>query len=362
MIQLFKEWVNRYFSDPQVIILAFLLLLGFFVVFFLGNTLAPFFASLVIAYLLEGIVQWFEKFHVPRMVSVVLVFMLFLVFMVLLLVGLLPLLSRQVAQFFQEVPAMVARGQKALLLLPQKYPEIVTEEQIRQVISALNTELTRTGQYILSISLASVKGIIAILVYMILVPLMVFFFLKDKTKIIQWGTKFLPENRKLAAEVWYEVNQQVTNYVRGKIWEILIVGMVSFFTFKLLGINYTLLLSVFVGLSVIVPYIGATVMYLPVILISWFQWGWSMDFFYAVLAYSIIQALDGNLLVPLLLSEVVNLHPIAIIAAVLVFGGFWGIWGLFFAIPLATLVHSVIKAWFSKRNVPVHAEKETATG
>jgi putative permease len=64
-----------------------------------------------------------------------------------------------------------------------------------------------------------------------------------------------------------------------------------------------------------------------------------------MIAYAIIQALDGNLLVPLMFSEVVNLHPVAIILAILVFGGLWGFWGIFFAIPLATLVKAVINAW-----------------
>ena len=58
-----------------------------------------------------------------------------------------------------------------------------------------------------------------------------------------------------------------------------------------------------------------------------------------------IQALDGNVLVPLLFSEAVNMHPVAIIAAVLVFGGIWGMWGVFFAIPLATLVKAILYAW-----------------
>lgn len=61
--------------------------------------------------------------------------------------------------------------------------------------------------------------------------------------------------------------------------------------------------------------------------------------------YSVIQALDGNVLVPLLFSEAVNLHPIAIILSVLVFGGLWGFWGVFFAIPLATLVKALYNAW-----------------
>jgi len=84
---------------------------------------------------------------------------------------------------------------------------------------------------------------------------------------------------------------------------------------------------------------------IPVAMIAFFQWGWGPEFAYLMLAYGIIQALDGNVVVPLLFSEAVNLHPVAIIVAVLVFGGFWGFWGVFFAIPLATLVKAVLNAW-----------------
>ena len=106
-----------------------------------------------------------------------------------------------------------------------------------------------------------------------------------------------------------------------------------------------MLLGLLVGLSVIVPYIGAVVVTVPVLLVGWFQWGWSSEFAWMATVYFIIQALDGNILVPLLFSEVVNLHPVAIIVAVLVFGGLWGFWGIFFAIPLATLVQAILFAW-----------------
>jgi putative permease len=79
--------------------------------------------------------------------------------------------------------------------------------------------------------------------------------------------------------------------------------------------------------------------------VGYFQFGFEPGFFWVVGAYGVIQLLDGNLLAPLLFSEVVNLHPVAIIVAVLFFGGIWGFWGVFFAIPLATLVQAVIKAW-----------------
>jgi len=85
-----------------------------------------------------------------------------------------------------------------------------------------------------------------------------------------------------------------------------------------------------------------------VALIAYFQWGWGGDMAYALIAYAAIQIFDGNILAPLLLSGVVNLHPVAIIISVLMFGGLWGVWGVFFAIPLATLVNTLIKTWLLK--------------
>lgn len=345
MIEILRKLFRHYFSDPQVIMLGFLLILGFVVVFSLGGMLMPVFISIIIAYLLEGMVSVFERFRVPRIVAVIVVFSLFMTCLLILILWLLPLLSRQIGQLLQDLPSMIASTQKVLMQLPDKYPEVISKTQIIQINDYLTTELTRLGQYLLSVSLASVRGIITFLVYLILVPLMVFFFLKDKTVIIEWARSFLPEERKLAGEVWTEVNQQIGNYVRGKIWEILIVWGVTYVTFILLKVPFTMLLSLFVGLSVLIPYIGATVMFFPVGLIAFFEWGWGAQFAYTMIALGIIQALDGNLLVPILLSGVVNIHPIAIIVSVLLFGGLWGLWGLFFAIPLATLFHAVSKAW-----------------
>jgi putative permease len=182
-------------------------------------------------------------------------------------------------------------------------------------------------------------------VYALLIALLVFFFLKDKALIGHWVGRYLPRDRGLVQEVWHEMDLQIGNYVRGKILEIIIVGVSSWIVFALMGLNYAILLGLLVGLSVLVPYVGATLVTIPVAITAFFQWGWSTEFFYLLLAYGIIQAIDGNVLVPLLFSEAVNLHPVAIIVAIIVFGGFWGFWGVFFAIPLATLVKAVLNAW-----------------
>jgi len=344
-MQFLAQWFRRYFSDPQIVFLSVSLLTLLAIVLTMGHMLTPVIASIVLAYLLEGIVGVLERHNWPRLVRVGLVVVLFMLFVASILLGVLPLALRQVSDLVQQLPTMLTKGQQALMQLPVRYPELVTIAQIEEVISAIGREIGTYGQRILSVSLSSVVGVITVLVYLILMPLLVFFFLKDKGLIIAWFRRYLPKHRAIASTVWRDVDRQISNYVRGKFWEILIVWAVSFITFSAFGLNYAMLLALLVGLSVIIPYIGASVVTLPVVLIAWFQWGWGTEFIWLTIAYLIIQALDGNVLVPLLFSEVVNLHPVAIIVAILVFGGIWGFWGVFFAIPLATLVQAILSAW-----------------
>ncbi|MGB5201295.1 MAG: AI-2E family transporter, partial [Sedimenticolaceae bacterium] len=245
----------------------------------------------------------------------------------------------------QQLPSMISAGQEALMRLPERFPEVISPQQAEEILDAVRREIGSYGQDVLSLSVSSVVGVLTILVYLVLMPMLVFFFLKDKDVIMRWVGSFMPGARGLANQVWIEVDRQIGNYVRGKFWEIIIVWAASLLAFSFFGLQYAMLLAVLVGFSVVVPYVGATVVTFPVVLVAWFQWGWGPDFVWVTVAYLVIQALDGNLLVPLLFGEVVNLHPIAIIVAILVFGGLWGFWGVFFAIPLATLVNAVLRAW-----------------
>ena len=358
MLEIFREWKDRHFSDPQRIILGFMLLVGAALIYVLGGLLAPVMISIIIAYLLEGLVSLLKRFRLPRLAAVCIVFAVFMIGMLVMILWLLPLTVKQVSQLVQQLPGMLATVQSRMNELPTRYPELISETQVRQVIDYLNTSLTAMGRRVLTLSLASVVGLMHLVVYLVLVPFKVFFLLKDKDMILAWGRRFLPDNMDLTESVWQEANVQVTNYIRGKGWELLIIWGMSYVVFKSLGLEFSLLISMFVGLSVIIPYIGVTVMGFVMALVAFIQWGWSHEFASAMVAYLVIQIFDGNLLAPLLLSGVVNLHPVAIVVAVLLFGGLWGLWGLFFAIPLATLINAVIKAWVVKREHQAEAPVE----
>ena len=344
-MNLLTSWFRRTFADPQVVILGIVLVVGIVVVFGLGRMLAPVFASIVVAYLLEAAVVQLQRTGLPRLASVTLVFLLFLTSLFFLLFGLVPMLTRQLTQLVQQIPNYISQGQDLLLQLPQRYPQMVSEEQVQNLINSVGNELAVAGQQFLTWSLTSVGNVVGLLVLLVLIPVLVFFMLKDKRLLIDWFKGYLPTDRHLVSTVWADVEAQIANYVRGKAGEIVIVGAVSYITFISLGLQYSALLATMVGFSVLIPYIGAAVVTIPIAFVAYFQWGWGWDFGQVIIAYAIIQALDGNVLVPLLFSEALNLHPVAIIVAILVFGGLWGFWGIFFAIPLATVVQAVLKAW-----------------
>ncbi|NLV24123.1 MAG: AI-2E family transporter [Deltaproteobacteria bacterium] len=340
-----SDWYRRIIADRQLMTLLLLLLICLVSLLLFGDMLVPLFASLVIAYLLEGPVQGVQRLGLPRLAAILLVFGFFLTFLFLCFFWLAPLLIRQISQLIQQLPMMISQGQKALLALSERYPGLFSPEHIGDIAAVLRAEMGRFAQQMLSFSLASVLGLFTLLVYLVLMPILVFFFLKDKQRLLGWVAGFLPAERSLAHQVWHEVNLQIGRYIRGKFMEILIVWSASYVTFKLLGLNYAMLLGLLTGLSVLIPYVGVAVVALPVALVAYFQWGLSRELSYVLIAYAVIQLIDGNILATLLLSEAVNLHPVAIIAAILFFGGIWGFWGVFFAIPLATLINAVIKAW-----------------
>lgn len=344
-MQIINKLFKKYFSDPEAVILSLVLLAGLVVVIFLGKMLTSFFAALIIAYLLEGLVARLEKYKIPHWVAVIIVYLLFLTIVIVSLFLLLPLLWQQTVALLTELPGMVTKSQAMLLALPEKYPEVFTSQQVTQVLAQFKIEIGHFGQRVLSMSVGFIPNIIQIIVYLVLVPLMVYFLLMDRDTLVGSFTKILPEKRGLLSNIWREVNQQFGNFVRGKVLEMVIVAIFAYAGFAILHLNYAMLLAVLCGVSVLIPFIGVTIVTIPVEVIAYTQFGWSTNFAYITIFYALIMVLDGNVLVPLLFSEAVNLHPIMILLAVLFFGGIWGFWGIFFAIPLATVVKAIYNAW-----------------
>lgn len=344
-LEVISGWINRYFSNEEAIYLVVLLAVVFLLLFTLGGVLAPVLTGLVVAFLLDGLVKRCVAWGLPEGVAVYAVFVVFLGAMVGLVLFVVPLIGQQLRALIGGLPGAFEQVRTLLMDFAESSPGFVTTTQVDQWLSTLTNELASLSGTLLNTLLNEFSEVVALLLYAVIVPFSVFFFLKDRKELIAWFLSLLPAERPLLNRVGTEMNDQLANYVRGKFAEIIIVGSVTFVTFTFFELNYAALLAVLVGLSVLIPFVGAAVVTIPVALVATVQFGWSLTFGAVFGAYLIIQFLDGNVLVPLLFSNAVNLHPITIVSAVLAFGGLWGVWGVLFAIPLATLVKAIYTAW-----------------
>lgn len=341
----------RIFTDPRMLVLIAVFLLIVAVVAVLGQILLPVFIALLFAYALEGGVQRLLRLGLRRGVAITGVYLSFLLLYCAILLGPLQLAVRQAANLSRELNRL------EVMQLDQLYAEwiqllenFVGVEISTDLLPALVERLQLSPDLILQQAFSAVGGATTWLIYLSLIPLLVGFLLVDKESLLQATRRLLPKNLQLVQQIWHEMELRMANYVRGKLWEILVVGAVAWVIFASFGSNYAAVLSVVTGFSVLIPYVGAFTVGVLVFLLGYAQWDFSAILLWFMIAYAILQFLDGNILAPLLFSEAVALTPTTILIGIIIFGGLWGIWGVFFAIPLATLAKALASTWIEFRD------------
>ena len=347
MFDYLKGFFRNYFYEEEQFAALFLLIIAGVLLYFIGSTITPIFVSILIAYLLNGVMNFFEGKNYSKKTAFYFSFTIFLVFYLIVLVS-LPYVTGQIASLINELPAIVAFVQNLFDNLIIRYPNFFTTEQVEEIFASSTSFIPSIAEQVLIQLNTGFSAIMNALIFLILTPILVFFFLKDKSEMLSYVTYFLPNKRILLSQIWSDLNTQLFGYVRGKALEMIIVGSVTTLAFLILGVNYSVILGILVGMSVLIPLFGAILVTIPVVAIGLFQWGLDTPFFIFLFVYLLIQILDGNVLFPLLMGNEVNLHPVLIILAILVFGGIWGFWGLLLAVPIATLIRAVFKVWPKK--------------
>ncbi len=342
------SWYRRYFSRPEAV--ALVVIAGTAMVVFktMGNILIPIIVSAVIAYVLKGVVKLLEEMGCSFAAAVTLTFSFFIGFLLLFLLWFLPIFWNEILRMVADIPHMLQRMRELIFKMCSAFPplaSLISMDSLQQSLVPFNNYILNFGRYVVTFSLTSLANIATLCVYLILVPLLVFFFLRDGKEITLWLSNFLPRQRGVLEKLWCEFRLKLHCYIYGKFIEILVVAIVSIIAFGMLGLRHAVLLGTLAGLSVLVPYVGIVVISIPIVIIAMVQWGITESFFYLLLVHVTISVLDANLLVPLLFSEAMDLHPLAIILAVLIFGNLFGFWGIFFAIPLVTMAHLLVKLW-----------------
>lgn len=333
----------KFFDDAELNKLFIVSLFLLLALWLFAAELAPLLAGVLIAYILESAVQRLLRMGIRRSIAAAIAVSA----AAGIVIAAFYALPRQMQGLSGDLPKLQESAAQMLgainLLLPEEL--VITDRELALKAGALAGDI---GSYLLENTVAVARDVFSTFVYLVVIPLFVFFLLKDKNLLLSSAQKHLPSSV-VFGDLWRRVDEQFGAYLRGKLMEAGIVGAVSWLAFLLLGVQHSLPLAVMIGLSVFVPFVGAVAVTVPVIALGFLQFGWSTEFAQMMAVYTIIQILDGQVLVPLLFSGVVRMHPVTIFAAIIFFGNLWGFLGVFFAIPLASLIKSVVAVMDARR-------------
>lgn len=347
MIKKFSDWINHLFSDSDVNKLLLVIAVFSAVLWLFVSELAVILGGILIAYVLEGPVQALQRrFNMSRTQSVVIVIITAMVVCIISFYA-LPRFLLELRQLGDRIPQT---GQTLTLMVEKLNTILPAEAQLDQAaIGGKVAELTgQLATYFINNLVSYAGNIFSLILYVILLPLLVFFLLRDKAHLMGYMRQFMPRST-IFTELWEQIDEQFGSYIRGKILEAWIVGASTWIVLLLFKMEYALALAIMVGLSVFIPFVGAIAVTFPVVMFAYLQFGAGPTFLWIVLLYGIIQAIDGQILVPLLFSEVIKIHPVALFTALIFFGNLWGVLGIFFAIPLASLIKCTITVIMKRR-------------
>lgn len=344
---------TRIRKSPTALTL-FLILIGGILFYFLSSPLAPFFAAIVVAYLLNGPVNYLESLRIPRIVAITLIFIVIMALLIIVLFWLLPLFIQQLTNLLADIPFYTREIRAYIYELQEQHQEFINTTYGQQILDRVSTETEKLIADFISLVLSAITGTISNVVNQLIIIFLAFFFLKDKDYLRTWFVKYLPGNRELVLNILYDIDKQMGNFVRGKLAVILILWGFTTVAFSLTGLNYSLFWGFLTGLSTLVPYFGPIVVSIPIFLVAFLQFGTLWGLIKISLIYIIFQTIEGNILTPFITGKTTHIHPIAVILSILICNHLWGFWGVVFSVPIAIFIKSVLthitEAWAVEKN------------
>ncbi len=236
MLEEINNLFKKIFSNEETLVFSVLLISAFLIMFFLGSILTPFLISIIFAYLLIGMQSRFESLGIKSSIALFLTYSIFLLLGITLMVWLAPLVYQQLQAIVLEVPKWLSSFRLFAQDIPSKYPDLVSSDQITVFLESLSGQITTLSQDFIKASIAGIQNTATIAINLILLPILVFFFLCDRESIISGFLSILPKERSMLKNVWVEMDEQLSNYARGKAIEIVIVGSAAAIIFMYFGL------------------------------------------------------------------------------------------------------------------------------
>jgi sporulation integral membrane protein YtvI len=324
-----------------------ILTLLIYLIYLLRGILLSFILAVILAYLLNPLVKFLERYRFSRVHAIIIIYFIFIITILLLGFYALPLIVRELNTFIHEIPTYTHQIQNLAQNFYHNYRQIAIPESVRQVIN----ESIHKGETILLQTIRQVaQGIISLfsqILNIIIAPVLTFYILKDAEHINKRILALVPPGyRHELLALWREIDHVLTGFIRGHFLVAFIVGLLSTIGLAMIGMHFYLLLGIIVGIADLIPYFGPIIGAAPTIMLALLQ-----SHILAIKALFIIlvvHQLEGNIIAPKILADSVGLHPLVIIFALLAGGTLYGIVGLLIAVPLVAILRILINHVYKK--------------
>lgn len=301
---------------------------------------APVLLSLILYYLLDPIVNYFEKKGIKRIYSIIGIVIILLLLIGAFSVWAVPRIYSQTASLVSDFPQHVENFNQTLQNLASGTPlessikEVFgsLEDVVFQIINTLSNSLGDFQSFIGDL-FSTVSGFFVIL---FTAPIITFFLLKDAHHFHGYFLKLLPPKfRDDSNELGAILNSQVGDYLKGQFIVALANGVIVFIGFLIIGMPYSLPLAILVTVTSVIPYIGPFIAFVPCAVIAVLH---SFQMLIGLIIVWIVeQILNGNIIEPKVLGDQLKVHPVTIVLVLLVMGNLFGLFGLVFGIPTYTI-------------------------
>jgi len=333
--------INNLLKNQQFMFLVTVILAGFISLWVVGDLSTPILASIVLALLFRPMQVYFIKIGIPERLSVFITFLIVVILALVFFLIFIPLFINEATRYWNELPNLVVISEPLLDLLGQYNAPIESIEGAQSFLS----EIAGYASDAVSFTISRLQDTANLLLTIILVPIFLFFWLWDTDTLSSGFSKLVPKKRKFLTRVWNETNTNFQSYFKAKFVEVFVVAVSGSLMFWALGLNSPVLLGVSFGLSQLIPFFGPVFMTFPVLIVSLAQFGLDPYVIVILLFYGLLQNIDGNIFLPFLMSGVVKLPAVVVLLSVFLFGAIFGIWGVFFAVPIASFIKSLMDNW-----------------
>lgn len=310
---------------------------------FIMRLLLPFIIACFIAYLLYPITNWLKQYNFPNVLSILLIYLTFIGGTVYVVYRVYPVALIQLQDLNEHLPQFIKMYEDTIYQMyvsTSFLPEAV-HDQMDQFIFNIETTL----ENIVGRLIGGFTKIFDFIVLITVIPVLVFYFLKDYNSIKKYVKGFLPTKyRQMMSQLVKAIDQSLGGYIRGQLLVSAFISLLTLIVFHILGVKYALLLAIIMGLTNIIPYFGPIIGAIPAVAIT-ITVSTKLAIFVIITVF-VIQIVESNFISPYIVGKTMNIHPVAIIFALLLGGQLYGIIGMIIAVPALTIIKEIIEQLF----------------